>query len=146
MIRIVKMKKRDLGKVFKIGKQQFKRESWFSKKFLKDSYKRGCISLVALDEKEIIGCVMVDVLDKPKAWIFFFVVCKSHRKKGVGSQLLQKAEKMLPKDNNILFVDFEKKDHLAKSFYEKHGFKKQAWIKNWFGLGHKGLIYEKRLK
>jgi len=146
-MRIRKMKKRDINKVYNLGLEQFKGEEWYDKKFLFDTIKRRGINYVAIYDAKIVGVIMVAIYDKPKAWIFFFVVDKKHRRRGIGNDLLNKIEKNLPNGYFLLLVDFDKKiDYIAKKFYKKHKFKKLAEIKNWFGRGNSGLIYGKTLK
>ena len=87
---------------------------------------------------------MIGLEDEPRAWIYFFCVTKKERRQGIGNRLLKKVENKLPKEYSVVFVDFESKDKSAEKFYEKNGFKKRAKIKDWFGLNHKGLIYEKK--
>ena len=99
----------------------------------------------AFEKRKLIGSISVDIYDRPKAWIFFFDVLKNYRNKGIGSQLLKKVEKELPKDYYKIYVDFEKKDKLAIKFYKKHGFKEAGKIKDWFGKGTQGIIYSKTI-
>lgn len=109
--------------------------------------KRKGLYYGAFDKNKLVGTIFVDnSLDKPKAWIFFFVVLKEYRKQGIGNKLLKTVEKSLPKDYYKLFVDFEKSDKLAIKFYKKNGFRKAGKIKDWFGVGTYGLIYSKTIK
>lgn len=143
---IRELKRSDLGEIYSLGKKEFYGEEWFSKKFLEDTFKRKTVSYVFENGGKIKGIIMVDILDKPKAWIFFFIVEKNLRRKGIGTLLLKEVEKKLPKKNYLLLVDFEKTDHSARKFYKKNGFREQAKIKAWFGIRHYGLIYEKIIK
>jgi ribosomal protein S18 acetylase RimI-like enzyme len=135
-----------LSSIYQLGKQEFHGEFWFTEKFLRDTKKRNGICLGAFENNKLIGTIFVDLLDRPKAWIFFFIVDKTQRKKGIGSSLLKEAEKRLPKNLYEMYVDFEKTDKEAIRFYKKHGFKQAGKIKNWFGKGTYGLIYSKTVK
>lgn len=143
---IKELTKKEISKIYLIGKKEFYGEDWFSKKFLYDSLRRKCVSFIALEKNKIVGTIMVDVLDKPKAWIFYFIVDKKYRERGIGTRLIKEIEKNLPKGYNVILTDFEKRDHSARKFYKRQGFKEVAKIKSWFGLKHYGLIYEKILK
>ena len=136
---------RYLRSLYKLGEQQFKGEYWFTKGFLRDTVRRRGIYLGAFEHKKLIGAIYIDLLDRPKAWIFFFDVEKAHRHKGVGSLLLERAERALPKGFDRLYVDFEKADKEAVRFYRNHGFKLAGRIEDWFGAGKKGLIYMKKI-
>jgi ribosomal protein S18 acetylase RimI-like enzyme len=63
----------------------------------------------------------------------------------VGKMLLNEVEKKCSKDFPLLFVDVGPNDVEANNFYKKNGFKKQALIKDWFGIGEKAIIYSKKL-
>lgn len=138
--------RKEIPLIYKLGKKEFVGENWLSEKFLYNSLRRKCVSFVALEKNKIVGAIMVDVLDKPKAWVFYFIVDKRYRKMGIGTKLIKGVEKNPPRGYNVLLTDFEKKDYSARKFYKKIGFKEVAKIKSWFGLRHYGLIYEKILK
>ncbi len=143
---IKKINKRYSEELYKIGLKSFEKEGWLDKRFFEDSLKRDAISYVAIKDRKVIGGIIADIFNKPQAWIFFFVIAKKYRRKGIGTKLLKKVERSLPKNYFLLIVDIEKKDYSGVNFYKKNGFNKQAGIKNWFGKRTKGLIYTKKLK
>ena len=145
-MRIKKINGRYLKSLSERGDEQFHGEYWFTKKFLKDAIKRKGLCFGAFDKKKLIGAIFVDLNDRPKAWIFFFDVLKEYRHRGVGQKLIEKIETMLPKGYFMMFVDFEDSDVLAKNFYTKHGFRRVAKIKNWFGKNTFGLLYAREIK
>ncbi|MBU0977165.1 MAG: GNAT family N-acetyltransferase [Nanoarchaeota archaeon] len=130
---------------YTLGRQQFKDEFWFTRKFLKETLKRNCISLGAFEKNRLIGVIQVDLLDRPKAWIFFFDVNKEHRKKGLGTKLLNEIIKKIPKGFYKLYVDLEKTDKEALKFYKAHGFTLAGKIEDWFGKSSTGLLYSKTI-
>jgi ribosomal protein S18 acetylase RimI-like enzyme len=140
-MRIRKLLGKDLGAMHKLGLQEFKGQFWFTRKFLAQTMSTPGLFYGAFDGKKMIGTIMVKVYDKPKAWVYYFVVDKNYRRKGVGSALLAAAVRALPKGNYLLIVDIGEKDALAKSFYGKQGFKRAAKIKEWFGPREAGLLY-----
>jgi len=144
-MKIKRINGRYLKSLYKLGRQEFKGEFWFTKKFLRDAMKRKSINFGAFEKDKLIGAIFVDIFDRPKAWVFFFDVEKSHRRKGVGNKLLEAVEKAIPDDYYKLYVDFEKQDKLAIKFYKHHRFVKAGKIKDWFGLGKPGLIYSKTI-
>ena len=137
---------RYIKSLYNLGKQQFKGEFWFTKKFLKDAIKRKGIYFGAFENKNLIGAIFIDINDRPKAWLFFFDVKKEYRDKGIGNALLNAVEKKLPKDYYEIFTDCEKADKLAITFYKKHHFKRVGKIKDWYGKGTWGLIYSKTIR
>lgn len=144
MIKIRRLKQSDLKSLYKLGLEEWRGERWLTKKFLKQTMRPPGYDFVALDDKNIIGVILVEILDKPKNWIFYFVVEKKYRNKGVGNMLLKTVEKRCLKDSPLLFVDVGVDDKEGNKFYKNHGFKKQAKIKDWFGIGESGIIYSKK--
>jgi len=135
-----------LKSLYKLGKEQFQGEFWFTKQFLKDAIKRKGLCYGAFDRKKLVGAIFVDINDKPKTWIYFFDVKKEYRHHGIGHKLIEKVEKKLSKGYYMMFVDFEEKDILAKKFYVHHGFRRVAKIRNWFGKNTFGVIYAREIK
>ena len=82
--------------------------------------------LVAIDGNQIIGCVFISE-DGWSGFIWRLCVQESHRKNGIGSMLLQKAEEIINNRgiNEVsIFVD-PKKDSL-KNWYQKKDYTKDA--------------------
>lgn len=86
--------------------------------------------LVAESNQEIIGLIhQIFFLDPVHAGLNSFItslfVKEPHRKKGIGSQLLQKAIENAKKKSVIeVHVDTEENNTKAIEFYQKHGFRK----------------------
>jgi len=135
----------DADLLYELGAQQFKGEFWYNKRFLKETLKTFGRHYGAFEGKNLIGSILTRMYDKPKSWIYFFVVDKQFRRAGIGSRLLSAVEKSLPKGYFMIYVDFEDSDIEAKKFYNKRGFKKQAKINHWFGRDMPGLLYSKKL-
>ena len=143
-MKIKRITAEDTNALYNLGLQQFKGEFWYTKKFLKDSIKNSEFRFGAFEGKKMLGGILVQQSDKPKLWIYFFIVDKKHRREGIGGKLLKSVEKIRIKGFDMLFVDFEPTDILAKNFYTKYGFKKSAKIKNWFGPHTYALLYAKK--
>jgi ribosomal protein S18 acetylase RimI-like enzyme len=141
-MRIKKLSEKDFQKIYEFGKKEFGDEHWYCKRFIKDTLRRKQgIKFGCYDKGRLAGAMLTEIYDPPKAWIYFFLVEKGERGKGIGTKLLNATMEAIPKENPFIIVDFEKRDKSARKFYKKHGFKKQARIKYWFGKGHPGLIY-----
>jgi ribosomal protein S18 acetylase RimI-like enzyme len=145
-MKIRKITPKDISQIYKLGLRQFRGEFWYTKHFLKDTLKNYGLYYGAFIDKKIIGTIFVRLYNRPQAWIYFFVVDKNYRRKGVGQILLDKIEKSIPKGYSIIIADLEDNDISAKRFYIKNGFKKKAKIKDWFGEKTFGVIYLKRVK
>lgn len=132
----------DINKAYRIGRQNFGKELWFTKKFLLETIRTPGYHYGCYKGKELLGCILVRKFDRPKLWIFFLAVDKNSRGMGVGKKLLETVEKMGSKQYPLLFVDVSAREC---SFYKKMGFRRQATIKDWFGIGKKGTIYSKKI-
>ena len=142
---IKKICEKDIDSLYKIGLQEFKGELWFTKNFLKETINTSGYYYGSFENGKLLGGILVRRFDRPKLWIFFFAVDKGFRRQGIGSKLLGKIEKKCSKDYPLIFVDICEAFSDAKNFYLEHGFKRQAKIKDWFGINKEGSIYSKRL-
>lgn len=90
--------------------------------------------LVAESNQEIVGLIhQIFFLDPFHAGLNSYItslfVKESHRKEGIGSQLLHKAIENAKKKSVIeVHVDTEEDNTRAIEFYQKHGFKKVGVI------------------
>lgn len=144
-IEIRKLKEDDLDDLYRLGLEQFKGEFWFTKKFIKNTMRPPGVDFVACDKGKLVGVILAENLDKPKNWIFYFIVDKKYRRKGIGKMLLDAVQEKCSRDFPLLFVDVGVNDIEANNFYQKNGFLKQAQINDWFGIGEPGIIYSKKL-
>jgi ribosomal protein S18 acetylase RimI-like enzyme len=96
---------------------------WETRENLKRKIKMDPESiLVAIEDNKIVGCTFLTD-GGWNAFIFRVCVSESHRKHGIGSMLLKKAEEIIKK-RGIKEVDIlvdPKKDHL-KSWYSKKNY------------------------
>jgi len=142
---IKKISDEDIGNLYKIGLQEFKGESWFSKKFLRETIKTPGYYYGAFEKGRLVGGILARRFDRPKLWIFFFAINKKYRGRGIGGKLLGMIEKKCSRAYPLIFVDICEASSEAKKFYKKHGFKQQAKIKDWFGINQEGIIYSKQV-
>lgn len=142
---IKKLDGRDIDKIYSLGKKQFGKEFWFTRKYIAETLENFGYYFGAYEKDDLIGVILVKKFDRPKLWIFFLLVDKKWRNRGIANRLLNRIIKSAPKTYSLLFTDFEKKDKEALAFYKKHGFKKQAAIRDWYGKNSAGLIYVKDL-
>jgi len=146
-MKIKRINLRFLKSMYKLGHEQFGKDYWFTKEFLRETLKGKGVYLGAFEKDKLVGTMLVDIgIDRPKAWIFFFDVKKEYREHGIGTKLLERVEAILPKDYYKLFVDCNSTDKSGLRFYKEHGFKRVAKIKDWFGFGTKGIILSKTVK
>ena len=145
MMKIKRLAPKDVEALYALGLQQFKGEYWYTKKFVRDSVLKPGYNYGLFEGNKLLGGILIQQEDRPKLWIYFFIVEKSRRREGIGTALLKTVEKLRIPGFNYLFVDFEPTDILAKSFYVKNGFKLSATIKHWFGRGSHALLFFKQI-
>ncbi len=142
---IKKISDKDINLIYKIGLQEFKEKFWFTKKFLKETLEIPGYYYGAFEKSKLVGAILVEKIERPKLWIYFLAVDKNYRGRGIGSKLLKKIEKHCSKHHPMIFVDTAPYPYKTNRFYLKNGFKKQAKIKDWFGINQEGVIYSKKV-
>jgi ribosomal protein S18 acetylase RimI-like enzyme len=98
-------------------------EIWDSEENIKGIAKNGS-ALLAEDNGQILGCIFVVPYGTKVSYLFRLAVKKEQRKKGIGSQLLDKAEQIIKSGKNEevgLYVDSDNKT--LQQFYKKRGYK-----------------------
>lgn len=126
-IRVVR--KKEMKDVLKIMIKEFSKspwnEKWTPKKALKTLKSYGGKIYVALENKEILGFILVNefyYFSGPCINIEEFVISKKYQGKGVGKKLLEYIEKMYreKKFSKIYLLTMKKAE--AYKFYRKKGF------------------------
>lgn len=109
--------------------------------------REGAETLVAEADGTIVAFVVIEVRRQQKtATIVTLDVRESHRRYGLGSQLLKRSEEILTDygvESYDLQVDVNNPD--AIGFYKKHGFKTLRTLKNYYANGHDAFLMVKEL-
>jgi ribosomal protein S18 acetylase RimI-like enzyme len=80
--------------------------------------------LVAEDNNEIIGCILI-IKDSWTCFLFRLAVKQKYQEKGIGSLLITSAEELLRKNGNEEVAIFVSEDNLKlHQYYEKRGYVK----------------------
>jgi ribosomal protein S18 acetylase RimI-like enzyme len=132
--------------IYRIGRHEFGKTYWFTKKYIKETFDGTGFYYGAFDDEKLVGAILARKFDRPKIWIYLFCVHETYQRQGIGTQLLKMVEETVPKSFFMVFVDIGPDDEHARNFYEKHGFKRQATMRDWFGKGKYGEIYSKMRK
>lgn len=138
------MQEKDLKALFRMGKEQWLDKSWFEMDYIRSSFKQKGQSYIAKISDKIVGGIIMVREDIVKNWIRYLIIDKKHRKKGVGSELLEKIAKSLKKGESI-FVDTGVAYKSAIKFYENQGFKNRGKVMSLYGNEH-AYIFEKNIK
>ena len=108
----------------------------FSESYIKGKMKKNNFFFVAEDNDKIIGCVRASIVDIDLAEIRTLCVDEAHRKKGIATDLLQKALDFLKGKNMRKVAARCKADNKeAIRLFEKTGFEKEGYFKEHYRKG-----------
>jgi ribosomal protein S18 acetylase RimI-like enzyme len=99
------------------------------------------LSLVAVDNGIVVGYAQSEVRDNGEAVLEDIVVAEDHRRKCIGSLLLNKTVEALKHDKaRTVFAEVHYKCAAAIPFYYKRGFRVCGFGQDYFGIGHDAII------
>jgi len=109
--------------------------------------REGAETLVAEENGEIVGFLLVDILARRRtATLVTLDVCEAHRRNGFATELFTVSEKIL-RDREIkryeLQVDVS--NSVAIDFYKKHGFEIVRQLQRYYSNGHNAYLMAKTL-
>ena len=92
----------------------------------------GAECVVATDAAKIVGFILTEE-NPPLAHIVSLDVAESHRRFGVGTQLLQEAEAhMAFRGVRTVLLETATTNEPGIAFWERHGYRKEAILKNYY--------------
>ena len=116
------MIRRDMGEVLAIERQSFE-SAWTEEDFLNYLRQRNCIGMVAEHNDRIIG-FMIYELHKGRMHLLNFAVASSHRRNGVGSQMVGKLEmKLASHRRSKLTLAIRERNLAGQMFFRSQGFR-----------------------
>jgi len=129
----------DLQAVHSIDSQTFSSEAYpFS--FFRQAYELYPETfLVASVSGEIVGYCLgaPTAINRSRGWILSFVVSSNYRGQGYGSRLLSQTLKVIrEKGCNEILLSVQPDNIIAKTLFQKYGFKTIEIDREYFGPGH----------
>jgi ribosomal-protein-alanine N-acetyltransferase len=123
----------DFEALYKLDQSCFPRGIAYSKTSLRYFLSLASAEcLVAREEDDVAGFILSEV-DGPLAHIITLDVAESHRRSGVGSMLLNAAEKNLSaKGVRRVFLETAVNNHAAVNFWSRHGYIKEGILKRYY--------------
>ena len=92
----------------------------------------GAECLVAIDDAKIVGFLLSEE-NPPLAHIVTLDVAESHRRHGVGTELLRESEAHLAfRDVKTVLLETATTNEAGIAFWERHGYRKEAVLKNYY--------------
>ena len=88
--------------------------------------------LLAVEDEDVAGFILSE-LDGPLAHIITLDVAEAHRRSGVGSLLLNAAERNLSAQGvRTVFLETAVDNHAAVNFWSRHGYIKEGILKRYY--------------
>lgn len=101
--------------------------------------------LVAVEEKKIVG-FLISEENPPLGHIITLDVAVAHRRKGVGTQLLRESEEHLAfRGVRTVLLETATTNEAGIAFWERHGYRKEAVLKNYYQRRIDAFEMRKRL-
>ncbi len=149
-MRVKKVSPKDLTELNELEQMVFAKDS-FPKILLRKLIKRNLFFLKLeknIDEKEIIGFVIVISDDVEHTSIINLLVKPSYQNKGFGSYLLKRVLDKIIKIGNVKTISLNVKvvNAIAIKLYQRFRFEIVEKIKNYYPLGEDSYLMELKLK
>jgi ribosomal-protein-alanine N-acetyltransferase len=123
----------DFAALYKLDQACFPPGIAYSKTMLRYFLSQeGAECLVAIDGAKIVGFLLSEE-NPPLAHIVTLDVAESHRRKGVGSELLRESESHLAfREVKTVLLETATSNEAGIAFWERHGYRKEAVLKNYY--------------
>lgn len=115
------MIRRDMAEVLQIERDSFEYQ-WTEEDFLSCLRQRHCIGMIAEHEYRVVG-FMIYELHKTRLHLLNFAVVPTHRRLGVGTQMVEKLINKLPQQRrNEITLEVRETNLPAQNFFKEQGF------------------------
>jgi [ribosomal protein S18]-alanine N-acetyltransferase len=123
----------DFAALYKLDQACFPPGIAYSKTMLRYFLSQeGAECLVAIDGTKIVGFLLSEE-NPPLAHIVTLDVAESHRRHGVGTELLRESETHLAfRDVKTVLLETATSNEAGIAFWERHGYRKEAVLKNYY--------------
>ena len=123
------MIRRDMAEVLGIEQQSFD-FNWTEEDFLCCLRQRNCIGMVAELDNHVVG-FMIYELHKTKLHILNFAVAPTHRRSGVGSQMIEKLiNKLSQQRRQEIVLEVRETNLAAQLFFQAQEFRALCVLRN----------------
>ena len=123
--------RRDMAEVLEIEQSSFE-FAWSEEHFLEYLRQRNCIGMVAEHNQQIVG-FMIYELHKSRLRILNFAVAPWARRKGVGSQMVQRlVDKLAQQRREEIEIEIRETNLAGQLFYRHHHFRATEVIREFY--------------
>ena len=125
------MIRRDMPEVLTIEREAFE-FPWSDEDFTRCLRQRNCIGMVAEIADSIVA-FMIYELHRSRLHILNFAVLRSHRRLGIGTQMLHKlVAKLAPERRNRIGLEVRETNLPAQLFFRSAGFRATSVLKDFY--------------
>jgi len=123
----------DFDALYKLDQSCFPRGIAYSKTTLRYFLALGSAECLLAVEKDDVAGFILSELDGPLAHIITLDVAEVHRRSGVGTMLLDSAEKSLSAQGvRTVFLETAVNNHAAVNFWTRHGYIQEGILKRYY--------------
>lgn len=125
------MIRRDMTEVLTIEREAFE-FPWSDEDFTRCLRQRNCIGMVA-EYADSVVAFMIYELHRSRLHVLNFAVLRSHRRLGIGTQMLRKlAAKLAPERRNRIGLEVRETNLAAQLFFRSAGFRATSVLKDFY--------------
>jgi len=125
------MIRRDMLEVLSIEKEAFE-FPWSDEDFTRCLRQRNCIGMVAELADSVVG-FMIYELHRSRLHMLNFAVARSHRRLGIGSQMMRKlVAKLAPERRTRIVLEVRETNLPAQLFFRSFGFRAISVLKDFY--------------
>ncbi len=125
------MIRRDMAEVLEIEHAAFE-FPWSEDDFIRCLRQRNCIGMVADHDDQVVG-FMIYELHKTRLHILNFAVAASHRRQGIGTQMVDKlTAKLSNQRRSRILLEVRETNLPAQVFFRSHGFRAVSVLRDFY--------------
>lgn len=125
------MIRRDMPEVLSVEREAFE-FSWSEEDFTRCLRQRNCIGMVA-EMADSVVAFMIYELHRTRLHVLNFAVRRSHRRLGIGTQMLEKlAAKLSPERRNRIVLEVRERNLPAQIFFRSLGYRATSVLKDFY--------------
>ena len=125
------MIRRDMAEVLEIEREAFE-FPWSDEDFTRCLRQRNCIGMVAEIADSVVA-FMIYELHRARLHMLNFAVVRSHRRLGIGTQMLEKlVGKMSPERRSRILLEVRERNLPAQLFFREQGFRAISVLKDFY--------------
>lgn len=125
------MIRRDMPEVLDIESEGFE-FPWSEEDFIRCLRQRNCIGMVAEQDERVVGFMIYELL-KTRLHLINFAVASSHRRRGIGSQMLGKLlGKLSNQRRSRIVLEVRETNLPAQLFFRSAGFRAVSVLRDFY--------------